>query len=154
MSTSDNEVATTPIFSDDDLLNIGSFDDALRLANEAFGGEVLEADKVLGTGFGIVDEKNVYVGVPFIIMKAEKNASEKGDKGYFYTLHCVTRDGRKVIINDGGVGIADQMEMLYEKHPEMKGKPLLVKKGLRMSSYVHPTAGPSITYYLDTSGVA
>lgn len=140
------------MISDSMLAEIQSFDDALAVINDVFDGQIVEADKVLGTGFGVADEKAAYIGIPFVIIRADKNASEKGEKGRFWSLHCVTKDGRKVILNDGGSGIADQLDALYERHPETMGKPMLVKKGLRASSYVHPTAGPSVTYYLDTSG--
>lgn len=149
---------TVSIINDEMLAEIQSFDDALALVNSVLGGEVVESDKVLGTGFGVADEKNAYVGIPFIVMRADKNLSdmldpETGEKRVFWSLHCVTRDGRKVIINDGGTGIGAQMTELYRRHPEMTGKPLLVKKGLRVSNYVHPVHGPSVTYYLDTSAV-
>lgn len=156
------------VVSDDMLAEIQSFDDALAVINEVFGGEIVEADKVLGTGFGIADEKAAYIGITLAVLKAERNPSDKGEKGRFWTLHAVAKDGRKVIINDGGSGIADQMDALVQRHgslfhvrpatsesPERVSlaRPMLVKKGLRASSYVHPTAGPSITYYLDTSGM-
>lgn len=143
---------TVSLVSDSMLAEIQSFDDALAVINDVFSGQIVEADKVLGTGFGVADEKAAYIGVTFVILKADRNVSDKGEKGRFWSLHCVTKDGRKVILNDGGSGIAEQLDALYERHPETLGKPMLVKKGLRASSYVHPTAGPSITYYLDTSG--
>ena len=143
---------TVSLISEAMLGEIQSFDDALTVINAVFAGQIVEADKVLGTGFGVADEKAAYIGVTFVILKADRNVSDKGEKGRFWSLHCVTKDGRKVILNDGGSGIADQLDALYERHPETLGKPMLVKKGLRASSYVHPTAGPSITYYLDTSG--
>lgn len=148
------------------LAEIQSFDDALKVVNDVFGGEIVEADKVLGTGFGVADEKAAYVGIPMVILKGDRNPSDKGEKGRFWSLHAVTKDGRKVILNDGGTGIADQMDALAERMPDLflrsqneqgqervsMAKPMLIKRGLRMSSYVHPTAGPSITFYLDTSG--
>ena len=159
-------VVQTSKLNDAMLAEIQSFDDALAIINDVFDGHIIEADKVLGTGFGVADEKAAYIGVPFVILKGDRNASEKGEKGRFWSLHCVTKDGRKVIINDGGTGIADQLDMLAERHGDLflssrdeKGwerlslsAPMLVKRGLRASSYVHPTAGPSITYYLDTAG--
>lgn len=154
--------ATVSVISDAMLGEIQSFDDALAVINDVFAGQIVEADKVLGTGFGVADEKAAYIGVPFVILKGDRNPSEKGEKGRFWSLHCVTKDGRKVILNDGGTGVAEQMDTLAERHPELflitdtervsLSRPMLVKRGLRASSYVHPTAGPSITYYLDTAG--
>ena len=149
------------------LAEIQSFDDALAIINSVFDGHIIEADKVMGTGFGLADDKAAFIGVPFVIMKSEQNASDKGEKGRFWSLHIVSKDGRKAIVNDGGTGIADQMDALADRHADLFAnvsqndgglklalvRPMLVKKGLRMSNYVHPTAGPSVTFYLDTSGL-
>ena len=127
----------------------------MALVSETFGAtEIILAEKVLGTGFGVVDDKAAFIGVPFIIIRVDQNATTKSEKGFFFSLHVVTKDGRKAIINDGGTGIASQLEMLYQKHPEMMGKPMMVAKGLRVSRYTHPTAGDSETFYLDTSSVS
>lgn len=159
--------SSVSVLSEDMLAEIQTFEDALNVVRDVFAGAIVEADKVLGTGFGVADEKAAYIGVPMVALKGERNPSDKGEKGRFWSLHFVTKDGRKVIINDGGSGIADQMDALAERHPELFHvspatkdhaekvslvQPMMVKKGLRASSYVHPTAGPSITYYLDTSG--
>lgn len=159
-------VENVSILNDGMLAEIQSFDDALAIVRDVFAGDIIESDKVLGTGFGVADEKAAFVGTPFIILKAETNPSEKGDKGRFWSLHAVTKDGRKVIINDGGSGIAEQMDELTTRHGDLflattdekqfrrmsLAKPMLVKRGLRVSNYTHPQHGPSVTYYLDTSG--
>jgi hypothetical protein len=153
---------TEPMISDASLADIKSFDDALALIGDVFGGEIVTADDILGTGFGIADEKAAYIGVRLVILKATCNL---GDQGRFWSLMAVTHDGRKVIINDGGTGIASQMDELAVRHPEILRatvlddgkvsanllKPIEVRKGLRVSRYVHPEHGPAVTYYLDTS---
>ena len=155
--TDSNSQVSTPIVSDEQLSEIKSFDDALAVINNVFGeGSVVDSGDVLGTGFGVADEKAIFVGVPFIIIRADLHASsdafnEDGTPKRFWSLHVVTQDGRKAIINDGGSGIAAQLDVLYEKHPEMRGKPMLVRRGLRVSNYVHPVHGQSTTFYLDTS---
>ena len=166
VNTVTGEIIPLSKIDDAMLAEIQSFDDALAIINSVFDGHIIEADKVMGTGFGLADDKAAFVGVPFIIMKAEQNASDKGEKGRFWSLHVVAKDGRKAIVNDGGTGIADQMDALADRHPDLfsvssndgakrlaLSQPMLVKKGLRMSNYVHPTAGPSVTFYLDTSGL-
>lgn len=147
---SDTNSAEVPqsLVTDATLSEIKSFDDALAVVNDVFGGEIIDAGEVLGSGFGVADEKAVFVGVPFVIMRADRHVK---DNGRFWSLHIVTKDGRKVIINDGGTGIAAQLDALYDNHPDMQGKPMMVRRGLRVSNYVHPEHGPSVTFYLDTS---
>lgn len=168
---SENIPATVSVVTEDMLAQVQSFDDAMRIVNDVFGGQVVEADKAMGTGFGVADEKSPYVGQPFIVLKADRNDSDKGTLKRFWSLHCVTKSGTKVIINDGGTGIAAQMDALFDRHADLFDvtekadengestqrvqmvKPLLVKKGLRVSHYTHPEHGEATTYYLDTSGV-
>lgn len=161
-------LTSTSMVTDDMLAEIQSFDDAMRVVNDVFGGEVVEADKTMGTGFGVAEDKAQYIGVPLMVLRADRNKSDKGAVGRFWSLTAVTKDGKKVILNDGGTGIGEQMDALLAKHPalfDVTGtpesdeyrvqmvRPLLVKKGLRVSHYTHPEHGASTTYYLDTSGI-
>ena len=151
MTTQDVSVSNAePYVSDAELAEIDSFDSALALVNEKLGGEVVEADKDLGTGFALLDgkDKDKLCGVTFLAIKIEQHA---GDHGMFTTMHVVTADGRKFIVNDGSTGIHEQIQTLWTRKPEKVGAPLLVRKGLRRSDYTHPEYGPSTTYYLDTS---
>lgn len=140
---------TSPAVSDEMLQNITSFDDAMAVINDVFGGEVVEADKELGTGFAVLEEKDRLIKVPFVAIKIDRH--EKGDHGPFVSLHIVTSDGRKYIINDGSTGIFAQVEELWSRKPQLRTMPLLVRRGLRRSDYIHPEHGASTTYYLDTS---
>jgi hypothetical protein len=145
-----SEVAVSgPSVSEGQLSEITTFDDALALVQDVFGGQIVEADKTLGTGFAVLDDKNRLLGVAFIAVKIDQHAT--GDHGPFTSLHVVTQDGRKYIINDGGTGIHGQITELYSRKPELIGLPLLVRQGLRRSDYVHPEHGPSVTFYLNTS---
>lgn len=145
----------TPQVSDDLLANITSFDDALAVVNDVFGGHVVEADKELGTGFAVLDDKNRLLGVPFVAVKIDQHASELNGGGVFVSLHVVTQDGRKYILNDGSTGICAQIEELWKRKPELQGLPLMVRRGLRRSDYTYMDesgkAKPATTYYLDTS---
>lgn len=146
---------TTPQVSEDVLANITSFDDALAVVNEVFGGSIIEADKVLGTGFAVLDDKNRLIGVPFVAVKIDQHDSDKSDLGKFVSLHVVTQDGRKYIVNDGSTGIYAQIQELWTRKPELVGLPLMVRRGLRRSDYTYMDesgkAKPATTYYLDTS---
>lgn len=152
---SSSVATTTPVVSDDALAEIQSFDDALALINETFGGAVVEADKTLGTGFAVLDDKNKLIDVPFVAVKIDEHTSEISAEGKFVSLHVVTQDGRKLIVNDGSTGIYAQVQALWERKPELRGLPLMVRHGLRRSDYTYTdTDGkqkPATTYYLDTS---
>lgn len=146
---SSGEVAnSTPQVSDAALSELSSFDDALALINDVFGGAVVEADKELGTGFAVLEDKNRLIGVPMIAVKIDEH---NGDHGPFVSLHVVTSDGRKYIVNDGSSGIYAQVVTLWERKPQYRGMPLMVRQGLRRSDYTHPEHGPSTTFYLNTS---
>lgn len=145
---------TVPQVSDDQLAEISSFDDALALINDAFGGVVVEADKTLGNGFAVLDDKNKLIGVPFVAVKIQENKSELNDGGLFVSLFVVTEDGRKYVVNDGSTGIFAQVQELWKRKPELVGLPIMVRRGLRRSDYTYmdgDKAKPATTYYLDTS---
>ena len=57
-----------------------------------------------------------------------------GDNGEFVSLAVVTKDGQKLIVNDGSTGIRDQVKDL-----EARGifPPVLVSRGLRVSEYYY-----------------
>lgn len=127
---------------------IASFEDAIALL-EQHGATILDSAE-LGDGFSVIakDEKNRLIGVPFVIMQAVQT---EGDHGTFVSLRIVTKNGEKLVLNDGSTGICEQLITLWEQKPETKGKPFLCRHGLRVSEYDHPQYGPSKTYYLDTS---
>lgn len=133
--------------SSDDFASIQSFEDATRLINEKLGGVVADVTE-LGDGFSVLDNKETLIGVPFIALQS---VFRVGDYGPYVSMHIVTQDGRKFILNDGGTGIRDQISMLWERKPETKNRPIVCRKGLRKSTYEHPVHGKSTTYYLDTS---
>lgn len=155
-SQDDASVAvSTPKVSEGMLADIGSFDDALALVNDVFGGHVVEADKELGSGFSLLDDKNRLIGVPFVAVKIDFHKSELNEEGEFVTLHVVTQDGRKHVVNDGSSGIYAQIKELWSRKPDLVGLPLMVRRGLRRSDYTYMddkgNAKPATTFYLDTS---
>lgn len=145
----------TPQVGESALAEITSFDDALALVNDVFGGNIVEADKELGTGFAVLDDKNRLIGVPFVAVKMDEHTSDLNGGGLFVTMHVVTQDGRKFIVNDGSTGICAQVQELWKRKPELIGLPLMVRRGLRRSDYTYMDesgkAKPATTFYLDTS---
>lgn len=148
--------APESVVSDSQLSGIDSWDDAISLVNDVFGGAVVEADKEIGIGFAVLSkaQKHSLIGVPMMILKGEQYKTEKGSKGIFTSLYIVTKDGRKLIVNDGGSGIHEQVTELWTRKPEKRRHPILVRNGLRVSTYDHEVYGPSETFYLDTSATA
>lgn len=155
----DAEVTTTTsLISTDDYRNITSFDDAMRLVEDKFGGEIYSAD-MLGDGFTLVegnDDKVQFIGSPMLILSATLHDSKtmKNDDGspkQFAVLRIVTKDGRKAIVTDGSTGIMEQVKAMRVHVPASEGKPIYVPKGFRVSEYVHPQHGAAKTFYLDTS---
>lgn len=159
---SNDETASTDVartvtsLTSEDYASISSFDDALRLVGEKLGGEVVDASD-LGDGFSVLDKaaKKTLIGVPFLVLSVSFHdgdyKDEDGNFTQFASLRIVTRDGRKLVLNDGGTGIPEQIKTLWKMRPQTTGKPILVHKGLRVSEYDHPTHGKSETFYLDTS---
>lgn len=148
-------VPSTPRISVEAYAGITSFEDALAIVQDVFGGEVVDSAD-LGDGFALVEDKMALIKVPFIILAANFSEGdyrrEDGTMGTFVSCRIVTEDGRKLVLNDGGSGIHDQIQMLWAMKPETQGKPIVCRNGLRVSEYDHPQHGLAKTFYLDTSG--
>ena len=100
-----------------------------------------------GTGFEVLKNKGVLEGIELIIL--DFNFTE-GKQGLFVSCNIVTRDGRKIVINDGSTGIRDQLLAVVEDR-ERKGKPpyapLHCPHGLNSSVYtvIDPSTGEETT---------
>lgn len=138
-----------PSLTTEDYASITSFDDALALVGDKLGGTVVDASD-LGDGFAVLDnkDKRTLIGAGLIVLSV---SFHDGDHGEFASCRIVTQDGRKLVVNDGGTGIYEQIKMLHKMRPQTIGQPIMVRKGLRESRYDHPEHGASVTYYLDTS---
>lgn len=137
------------LFSDDDLRDLRSWDDIVNLASERDIPTTNIAD-VLGDGFSLLDNKTLLLDVPFVIVTWTLST---GDIGEFATVRLMTRDGRKLIINDGSTGIRDQIKSMINRGVQ---PPTMVVRGLRVSrySYTDPATGkvtPAETFYLNTA---
>lgn len=135
-------------FAENDLAEITSFADVLNKAD----GPIENISDVLGNGFSVLDDKMRLIGAELVIVKYGEHKSDKND-GTFATIHVVTRDGGKWIVNDGSTGIRDQLRELKDKAGTVC--PLYVPKGLRVSEYDYKddkgNTSKARTYYLNTS---
>jgi hypothetical protein len=125
------------VISDDALTGIKSYEDAWAAA-EAAGGAV-EDWSDYGTGFVVVANKDELVDKPFVIAEWRFNDGKFADQ--FVSMAVVTKDNRKLIVNDGGTGIRDQLMRVTAKRLE-RGAPegtarvgLVCERGLRKSTY-------------------
>ena len=137
------EIAARSRLDDDTLRGIGSFSDALALANSS--GEVIDASD-FGTGFDVV-KADTLDGVPFVVLAWQFNA---GEFGPFVSMTLVTEDGRKCIVNDGSTGVCEQvLGITRAKYgdavvgdrdatppvPAVVYGPMVVRKGFRVSRF-------------------
>jgi len=161
MAKEDAVVKSTPVVSDAQLADIQSFDDAIQLVQDVFGGRLIDVSSEMGTGFRILENKDLLVGVPFIIIRVTENEGDYQDS--FVSLTLVTQKNEKYVLNDGSTGIRAQVLDYFTRNPDRVGDPILVKSGLRKSEYYfnentrevsnkpQPGFSPAATYYLDLS---
>lgn len=145
-------------FDAETLRNIGSFDDVADLF-ASVGAEV-ESTEDYGNGFELVQGENgkaALVGVPLVILGWTFAA---GDYGTFVTMYILTKDGRKLIVNDGSTGIRQQLETITAQRTERGAKQpqmaLKCLKGFSKADYTYVDSdgkrSPATTYRL--AGVA
>lgn len=120
-------------FDDDILRGLTSIEDALRLVQEAYGEITSVEDMDLGSGFKLLGKnKDRLIGVPLLILTT---SFHQGEWTEFASALIMTMDGSnaRLILNDGGTGIADQLKDMIRE----KGRPggFTVPKGLRKSVY-------------------
>jgi hypothetical protein len=140
------------------LSDIKSFDDALRIMQEA--GVVADSMSDYGTGFALLKDKERLVSLPFIIVEWRFNNSDLNEAG-FASFACITKHGDKYVVNDGSTGIADQLRSVTQRRIAAGHKTpqngLLVPAGLTVSRYDFTDADgkqkPATTYYLSESPI-
>jgi hypothetical protein len=124
--------------------------------------QVLDAAD-LGDGFHLISgegDKKKLVGVPFFVIDWTENDSTRFPGRTFFTLRIVTSTNDRVILNDGGAGIRQQLVQM--KQDGIVGA-IRCRHGLRMSEYevtdendqkvLDPVTKQPIrgrTFYLDT----
>lgn len=140
------------------LRSIENFSDVASLF-DSVGAQVETADDY-GNGFELVQNENgkaALVGVPLIILGWTFG---DGDYGKFVTMFIVTKDGRKLIVNDGSTGICKQLENITRQRTErgvnQPQMALKVDKGFSRGDYTYVAAdgtrSPATTFRL--AGVA
>lgn len=146
-------VKAVPQWTDDELAAIDGWDSLATLAKSE--GVVIGDTSDYGTGFTVLETKDkaTLVGTEFAIVQVDFNDSEVGDSGEFVTLHIVTRDGRKLILNDGSTGIYAQVKSMVKRMPAGTTRVLIkCPKGLTRSDYKYVNdkgeEKPATTYYL------
>ena len=149
-----NTLNAPTVFRDADLASVTDFDSVLALFKDM--GITPESMSDYGTGFEVVKDKSTLVGVPFMILEWRFNKSDHADDKPFVSAAAVTRDGRKIVINDGGSGICDQLIMVtglrkMSDHPQPQAG-LMVQQGLTRSDYEYTDekgkTAKATTYYL------
>ena len=132
------EIAQADRFSHEQLANIESFDDAMRLAVAEFGGVInAHEDKNLGTGFKLTSDEDKFrlIGVPLLLLDWRFNSGDFSDE--FVSIHVIQQDetgkGIKWVLNDGGTGICRDLKNYTQKTGRKGG--LFCRKGLRVSEY-------------------
>lgn len=147
--STETAVETIDGFNEDQLRAVESLTDVLQMT----GGNVGQISKVLGNGFSVLDNKAALLDTEFVIVRCGFHKSEVGSKKEFVTLHVVTTDGRKLVVNDGGSGIYAQAKEMVKMYGRVA--PLHVPKGLRASTYDYTDAdgntSEATTYYLNTA---
>lgn len=150
----DSEVANVErvtAFTEDQLSDVKTVDDAFRVLESA-GMSTASIDD-FGSGFTLVEDKQALVGAEMLLLQWRFNG---GDFGDFVSVTAVTRDGRRVIFNDGSTGIMAQLAGVTRKRDKAgEVNPqagLLCPRGLRKSEYTYTDdkgqSRPAQTFYL------
>lgn len=153
MMTTEQESPTTAVekmrdrFEVEDLRQITSFEDAVRLAGEM--GDIADATQEIGDGFTMCEDKDLLLKVPFILMQWGFTPGDYGDD--YCIARVVTQTGAKLIITDGGTGFSDQLKDYEQRTGRTSG--LYVARGLRKSEYDKELENGEtvhgVTYYLN-----
>lgn len=115
-------------FSNDELLNISSFQDAVALL-ESKGADITLAHEVIGNGFALLDDKKKLVDVPFLILQWRFLA---GNFGEYVNMLVITQKNEKYIVSDGS-GMPEQMREFTARTGQTAG--MAVLHGLTVSEY-------------------
>lgn len=144
--------ANKSVFNDADLSSIKSMDDALKAL-----GSVTEIEDYndYGSGFDVIEDKDLLKGVPFVIIEWRFSHSKQFDQEFVSAL-VMDENDRKSVVNDGSTGIYAQLRAVTDKRiKDNRPYPqagLICRSGLRRSDYeVEDDKGKTIaatTYYI------
>lgn len=157
-TTTDIVVDQRSMFTDEELAQLGSFDDVLAAAKARE--TVIDSANDYGTGFRVLDSKDKakLIGEAFILIEWRFNDGKF--PGGFVSALLMTKAGEKVVLNDGSTGVRDQLNMVTSQrltrgtHTQANAQGFLaVPDGLRVSRYEYTaddgTTAPAETFYLD-----
>lgn len=140
----------TQPFSEKALAEITSIDAALS----ALAGAGLNVSGIedFGSGF-VLTEKDQLIGAEMLLLQWRFS---EGDYGPFVSVAALTRDGRRVIFNDGSTGVYAQLQNVSSVRlgngETNVHAGLTAKHGLKESTYTYTDAKgeerPASTYYL------
>lgn len=155
---------TVTVLRTEHFREIKSFDAAAELLRES-GKGIVAADAELGDGFELVKDLRQLVGVPMLCVDvkfliSDKYTDKQGHPAGYIVARCVTKDDRKVVIDDGSTGISQQLWTYKEENDG--AWPTLWAHGLRESTFYVDKAGNVVprttvgatevsTFYIDTS---
>lgn len=114
-----------------------------RIALEAAGVPLFNSTNILGDGADFIKDKNLLVGVPFLILDWHFIVDEKTQREYVNVL-VMNGQGEKARFNDGSTGIYSQLKKVTEEYGKVA---ISCKFGLRKSEY-DKDGQPATTYYL------
>lgn len=154
-----------PAFLTDDMLaTIVDFNSAMDVFKSA--GVAVDQVSDYGHGFSLIKtaEKHTLIGQPMVLVQWSFNSSDKhydehGEPLPFVSIYIVTKDRRKVIINDGSTGIYRQLRTVSDariakNHPMPNGG-LVVPQGLTCATYPYTDengkTSEATTFYLSES---
>lgn len=149
-------IKAAPMFSAEQLSEVTTFEDAMRLAVDTIG---IETADVVGDGFNPI-EKSDLVNREMLIMSwrfvtGDVRDEKTGEFREFAVVRAVCRgNNKKVLFTDGGTGICSQLQ-LFTKRLKARGLEYIPIKsrGLTVSEYQMPDGSPAKTYYIDTRPV-
>ncbi len=131
------------------MLSAETFEEAVSAAGGL--GNVVHIGKVVGDGFSLLTDKNALVGLPLMILEWIERNDETSGRDYM-SMRLLTNDGRRLVVNDGSTGIADQLRELTRAGVEHGP---VYCRGLRRSDYVYENEkgekSSATTFYFDTS---
>ena len=125
-----------PIF---DLSGVNSLDEAMAVIAQQGG--TVEQITEYGEGFILLptEEKSSLLKVPFLIVDGSVRTDKETERDYF-SFRIVTQDGRKLVVNDGSVGLMQQALRIIERRGTVAG--LVVLGGLTGGEYTTTIEGP------------
>lgn len=132
-----------------DWSGVDSFDAAIQALQDAG----IEAEVITEYGDGFIllpsKEKSTLNGVAFVIVDGVFRVDRETGRDYL-SLRIITADGRKLVVNDGSVGLYVQAEQIARKRKSGQLAGLVVSQGLTGGEYTTVVDGETVkaaTYY-------